>query len=242
MPEHFCQTPLYAELLERTYGLPTKWMNGVPFHPRRWTDRWAGRYPIRGWESIGAKFIYGTPGHCRLPRYVGYLALVKRFTEHKTWLLDLPYEPTPEIAKALRRADRQGVRVRRIEDINDWRANFLPLVGQRGWLWNNANLLREVQWQFSLGQHAYFLAMEGVEPVGGLGFYWWDGVATEILSRVHPGARHLQVQEPLHVAVFRCAQGLGCHTFDLAGDGSEGIAQFKAKFGGRETRTVTAYA
>ena len=246
MAEHFCQTPLYAELLERAYGMKTLWMDGVPYHPRRWTDRWAGRFALRGWESHGAPRCAVSPLRVRLPRYRGDLLSVRRHTISKTWLIDLQsWEPPPAIDKALRRARRQAIRVRQVEDINDWRANYWPLVGERGRLWDNANLLREVQWQFSLGQHAYFIALfepTGI-PIGGLGFFWWDGVATEILSRIRPGpaAPHFQTQEPLHVACFGYAKKLGCQTFDLCPGGTEGIEAFKSKFGGRNEDIITAY-
>lgn len=250
MLEHFCQTTLYAELLDRAYGMPTAWMDGVPYYPRRWTDRWAGRFALRGWESVGAPRCEVCPVRVRLPRYRGDLRSVRRYVTYKTWLIDLQsWEAPPAIDKALRRARRQGIHVRQIEDINDWRANYWPLVGDRGRLWNNANLLREAQWQFSLGQHAYFIALleladcygEGA-PVGGLGFFWWDGVATEILSRIKPGpASHFQIQEPLHVACFEYAKQLGCKTFDLCPGGTEGIETFKRKFGGQDEDIVTAY-
>ena len=244
MPEHFCQTPLYAELLERAYGVHTCWMDGVPFHPRRWSDY--SNLALRGWQSIGAEHCAESPPRTRLPHYRGDLDHVRRCETHRTHVVDLSMlhilpDLSKSLGKALRRADRQGVRVRMVEDINDWRENYWPLTWGRGFLWSDKALLYEVQWQYSLGHYAYFVAMEGVEPIAGLGINWWDGCATEILSRVRPEARNLQTQEPLHMEAMRYASAQGCATFDLCPGGTPGIEAFKSKFGGHEEEVVTAW-
>ena len=85
-------------------------------------------------------------------------------------------------------------------------------------------------WRYALGQWAHFVAEKEGTPVGHLGFFYWDGRATEVNS-VNT-RRDLQVQEPLHVAAMMYARELGCTQFDLGGAGTPGIGQFKEKFGG----------
>lgn len=239
MSQHFCQTHLYAELLWQAYGVSTRLVYGVPTHPRRWSDY--SNLALRGWQSIGA--TVPIPG-VRLPHYRGDLSHVKRFERHTTHIVDLAMLPllkdlSPPLRKALRRAERQGVTVRMIEDINDWRAHYWPLTLGRGVLWSDKALLGEVMWQYAIGHYAYFIAECDGRPVAGLGVNWWDGAATEILSRNL--SRNLQAQEPLHMLAFAWAREQGCDTFDLCPGGTPGIEAFKAKFGGREQEIFTAW-
>ena len=273
---HYCQSPAYAELLLRAYGIPTRWIDGVPYQPRRWTDRrWLCRLPLRGWESVGAPKFTRPPGYgpVRLPRFQGDLHQVGRCEAASTHLIDLQdWRPSAGVRKAIRRAKKQGIHVRQIEDINDWRANYLPLVGPRGALWSNRRLLHEVQWQYSLGQHVYFVA-EATLYISGLVYgaptlLTADGVLSGTLSTGplaadvravaglgfyhHDGVatevlsratyRRCQAQEALHVACFEAAKRLDCHTFDLCPGGTPGIEQFKSKFGGRTEEVITAWA
>ena len=160
-------------------------------------------------------------------------------TAEVIWQKDLTPHPihTTAVSKAMRRAHREGITVRMVEDFSDWHHSAgclwhwqFPAKGESG----------EIYWQYALGHWAHFVAECDGQVVGTLGCYWWDGVATEVMSSIRPSARGLQVQEPLHVAVMDYARQLGCHTFDLGGEGTPGIGNFKSKFGGTKTWVASA--
>ena len=235
---HYCQTEHYADLLEQAYGLKSRVMGGIRLHRRRGV--W---FPdLRGWEAIGAPYVAavelmgrvrGRAIGCTDPSSDGALGALD---PHRTWVVDLPHPKPRPITAALNRAERDGIGVRMVEDFSDWHHSAghlwsweFPPQGEDG----------EIFWQYCMGHWAHFVAEDLAAPrenriLATLGMYWWDGEATEVMSRIAPRARGRNVQEPLHVAAMDYAFSIGCTTFNLGGAATDGIAQFKRKFGGRE--------
>jgi len=229
---NYCQTDHYDELLQRSYGCPTKTVGGVHFHRRS---------RRKGWTAIGCEwhdFLNAKTAKAR-GRALRIPCVESEPTAQPIWEVDIDPQPvhTMAVCKAMRRATRQGVRVRMVEDFTDWHHSAAQL-----WWWEHPpqGEAGEIFWQYALGHWCHFVAELDNFVIGTLGFYWWDGVATEVMSRTRADTRHLQVQEPLHVAAMDYAHYLGCHTFDLGGEGTPGIGSFKAKFGGKKTWVANA--
>lgn len=89
--------------------------------------------------------------------------------------------------------------------------------------------------------HYFYAEIDG-NIVGVLGMYVYNGYATEISSSTSKYAyeNKIYAQDLLHWQMFKFAQNLGCHTFDMAGVNpnpvdpkEQGIYRFKKKWGGR---------
>jgi len=229
---NYCQTDHYDELLQRSYATPTKIVNGVHMQRR---SRW------KGWTAIGIE--WNDYLNLRSDRIRGRVRCIPCMESapgaQAWWQMDITPQPVHTVAveKAMRRASRQGVTVRIVEDFTDWHFTSGRLYRKEHPPQGEAG---EIFWQYALGHWCHFVAEVDNVVVGTLGFYWWDGVATEVMSRTCPSARDLQVGEPLHVVAIDYAHFLGCHTFVLGGEGTPGIGTFKAKFGGTKTWVVNA--
>lgn len=150
--------------------------------------------------------------------------------------------------KGIKKASREGVRVRRLTDWDDYRDAFL--LPYLDWTRSEGNpeqalATARLVWDHP-GHHDYYRyylaeANDGT-PLAVLGMYLFNGVATEITSGLSPVAieRKLPAQDLLHWEMFLEARRAGCHTFNLAGVApqpaspkEENIRRFKKKWGGR---------
>jgi len=145
------------------------------------------------------------------------------------------------VRKAVRRCEREGVSVRRCEDLEALERDFMGAYGAA----TGGVDLERARTVFALDRarhYAYYVAVasDGV-VLATLGTYRFGGVVTEIMSVRTPAAQASGVpaQDLLHWEVMRRHRDLGDEWFDLAGfahspqsSKEEGIRRFKQKWGG----------
>lgn len=149
--------------------------------------------------------------------------------------------------KGVKKARREGVRIERLTDWEDYRERFL--LAYHSWTRpgeDPAAFLAEAKaiWDHP-GHHDFYQYHAAIAGDGAvlavLGMYCFAGVATEITSALSPVAmeRKLPAQDLLHWEMFMAAKARGCRLFDLAGvspdpqGGKEqNIKRFKKKWGG----------
>lgn len=149
--------------------------------------------------------------------------------------------------KSLKRCEREGVKVRRIADFEDFvEKYYTPYVMTEKAYGRRANPLNVAQVMFEEDTekyYSYFVAESAErETLATLGMYSFNGVTTEIASALTPIAfeRKIPAQDILHWEMMKYAKAQGCHTFNLGGVAPEphdvkeaGIRRFKEKWGGQ---------
>lgn len=150
--------------------------------------------------------------------------------------------------KGIKKAGREGVRIRAVSGWEDFLNAFL--LPYKGWSRPGADLSGEIAEARRVWEHPrhdelyrYYVAeADDGTVLAVLGMCLFNHVATEVTSGVAPAAveRKLPAQDLLHWEMFLEAKRLGCHSFNLAGvapePGSskeENIRRFKKKWGGR---------
>jgi hypothetical protein len=145
--------------------------------------------------------------------------------------------------KCIKKCWRQGITIERIESYHDFQNTFMTnynlMAKSLERATGDCTLTPPEDWN---KYYRFFLAREDDVVLGGLGMFFFNGVATEVQSIISVEAyeRKIPVQDLLHWELILEAKRLGCHTFDLAGfnpnpssEKEEGIARFKSKWGGR---------
>jgi lipid II:glycine glycyltransferase (peptidoglycan interpeptide bridge formation enzyme) len=148
--------------------------------------------------------------------------------------------------KALRRAEGQGISVRRIDRQQDLDAIWRMLIESWERLGTRDGRRRDLLDHFWDSLHPggfceFFLAEVGGEPVGSMGVWQYNGYLYEFYS----GRSHVADEERLNVgdalkwAIMKWGSEQGHRVYDLAGVAPEprspkeqGIYAFKEKFGG----------
>lgn len=149
--------------------------------------------------------------------------------------------------KAVKKAMREGVRVVRIDSWEEFVEKYYIPYGACAQKSEQQVLklpLARMGWDHpSRRFYRYYCAVDTRgTTLATLGMYFFNGVATEIMSALTAEAfeKKVPAQDLLHWEMFLEAKRMGCHTFDLAGVNpapatpkEEGIRRFKAKWGGR---------
>lgn len=145
--------------------------------------------------------------------------------------------------KCIKKCWRLGITIDRIESYNDFHTTFMPnynaIEKSCGRAPAHCTLASPDDWS---NYYRFFLARSGSAVLGGLGMFFFNGVATEVQSTMSLEAfeQKVPVQDLLHWELILEAKRLGCHTLDLAGfnpnptdEKEAGIARFKTKWGGK---------
>jgi hypothetical protein len=148
--------------------------------------------------------------------------------------------------KAVKKAQRSGITIKRMESLEQFQELFLKGYNESERHNRRSELplhVAKASWQRDTeGYYSYHVAVDSAGSVlGTLGMYIFNGVATEIASSLMPRAMEekLPAQDLLHWEMLCEARRRGCRTFDLAGispaprdSGEAGIRRFKEKWGG----------
>jgi len=153
------------------------------------------------------------------------------------------------VGKAIRRCVREGVSVRRCEDLDAIERDFYGTYAATAAAGYDVERGRTVH-ALDRGRHYdyYVAAAADGSLLACLGTYRYGGVATEIMSARSPEAVQsaVPVQDLLHWEVMRSRRDAGDEWFDLAGYAStpttpkeEGIRRFKEKWNGVRVASPT---
>jgi len=203
--------------------------------------RWQGQPPHSPWvddRDMAALFVQGGYDHLNWATVLVDLSL-----DMETLWRDL----NRAARKCVNKCARQGVTVRRIRDLDDFRTSFFePYRTSETAYGRKVNPLAVFEAMFEAdasGRYDYFIALDDEQrTISTLGVHTFGGLATEIASTLVPAAREkgLPAQDLLHWELIRWAKGEGCRYFDLAGVNPQprnraeaGIRRFKEKWGGR---------
>lgn len=148
--------------------------------------------------------------------------------------------------KAVRKARKQQVSIRRIETLSELRTiyyqSYREFVGSSGQKANPFIRLQNVWESDTKNYYHFYVAVDsGNRILATLGMYCFNRVATEIASSLNPIAMRdkIPAQDLLHWEMMLAAKKLNCIIFDLAGVNpaptqkkEKGIRQFKEKWSG----------
>jgi hypothetical protein len=152
--------------------------------------------------------------------------------------------------KGIKKAESLGVRVEKCRSFEDFYDTYLiPYFSLTNRPLRNKEFYQK-GWEIGTEDvYSYWVAQtESREPLGFLGTYRYDGVATEIMSALTPLAfeKKIPVQDLLHWEIMKFHKEAGDQFFDLAGynpnpisEKEKNIRKFKEKWGGNIYDTST---
>ena len=192
--------------------------------------------PLRSWKA---------------PYENEFVKLGFQYQEWKTLIIDLsPSEE--ELLKGFDHSARKGIkkaqsfdlRVERCDSFERFYENYLIPYFKVTNRALKAKSFYQKSWDIDTENiYTYWVAQTtNGEPLGFLGTYRYNGVATEIMSALMPLAfeKKIPVQDLLHWEIFKYHKGAGDAFFDLAGfnpnpvsEKEKNIRKFKEKWGGK---------